>query len=173
MDCGTEIYFIIMSGSLLFNDCLVHQSLGEVVCDHPCPDFLLHIFGLIRMKIAEPDSVFQPAEGCFYSFYELSYNRFWTKSLWDGWLYVLAFQFHFLIIKSSRLAFIFRVLLNHHKKTYTMKGSCCFMHILAQITISNNLFFMLRAPPALWMFLNFDIYKEKERFLCTIMKNIC
>ena len=65
MDCGTEIYFIIMPGSLLFDDCLVHQGLGEVVCDHPCPDLLLHIFRLICMEIAEPDSVFQLAEGCF------------------------------------------------------------------------------------------------------------
>lgn len=65
MDCGTEIYFIVILCFPLFNYCMVHQGLCEVICNHSCPDFLLHVFRFICMEITEPDRIFQLTEGCF------------------------------------------------------------------------------------------------------------
>lgn len=65
MDCGTEIYFIVMLGLFLFNCRMVYQSLRNVICNHSCPDLLFHIFCLISMEIAEPDSIFQLTERGF------------------------------------------------------------------------------------------------------------
>lgn len=72
MDCGAEIYFIVMLGLFLFNDRMVYQSLRNVICNHSCPDFLLHIFCLISMEIAESDSIFQLTERGFDALYESS-----------------------------------------------------------------------------------------------------
>ena len=57
-----EIHFVSMFGVSLFYNCMIDKSFRHVVGDQFCPYFLLDVFGLTGMKVAQPDCIFQLAE---------------------------------------------------------------------------------------------------------------
>ena len=49
-----EIHFVSMFGVSLFYNCMIDKSFRHVVGDQFCPYFLLDVFGLTGMKVAQP-----------------------------------------------------------------------------------------------------------------------
>lgn len=62
----TKIHFILMFGPAMLYDCQIEESFRHVVSDQLGPYFLLDIFRLVSMKIAQSDGIFQLAERPFY-----------------------------------------------------------------------------------------------------------
>ena len=58
---------------------MVDHGLRDVVCNDPCPYFLLDIIRLITMKVAQTNCVFQLPETGLLALYELSYKACYTN----------------------------------------------------------------------------------------------
>ena len=63
MGCHTKIHFILMFGPSMLYDCKIDEGFRHVVSDQLRPYFLLDIFRLVGMEIAQFDDIFELAEG--------------------------------------------------------------------------------------------------------------
>ena len=62
----TEIHFILMFGLAVLNNRKADKCFRYVVCDQLCPYFLFDVFRLVCVEIAQPNGIFELAEGTFY-----------------------------------------------------------------------------------------------------------
>lgn len=74
MGCHTEIHFIYMFGLAMLYDGKVNEGFRHIVSDQLRPYFLLDIFRLVGMEIAQADGIFELAERSFDLLCESSYN---------------------------------------------------------------------------------------------------
>lgn len=65
----TKIHFIYMFGLAMLYDCKVDEGFRHIVSNPLRPYFLLDIFLLVGMEAAQPNGIFELAEGSFYGPY--------------------------------------------------------------------------------------------------------
>lgn len=65
----TKIHFIYMFGLAMLYDCKVDEGFRHIVSNRLRPYFLLDIFRPVGIEVAQPNGIFELAEGSFYGPY--------------------------------------------------------------------------------------------------------